>query len=566
VRGYLAPLLFFQRFFLPALLAILGWAIWRTVRRKDLATGLALYLGVVIIVDGFMNTGVYLPGLEKGSIRYSELCAAFLLTIRPPAAVQQASRRFLLVLAAAYFALLFVSAVRSNSVVAGIFEFRAIIFPQIVALLIAMRGFPTPADYRRFVLLLTGLVLLIAVVNFWDIFFDTWLLHSDSLFTAMYWMNRKQGRFGSVFLNPNMLGAFMVLVFPSMFIWALNEPMRWRRLYAWVGLLALAFSVVETQSRGPMLAFAIALPLLAIGPCGAVSRTRRFAFLGVLLIIFTVFMPGFYDHAIERFGEIDKEMSTEEGRTRETVWLYARQMIADHPVMGIGFGEKQFVAAMDQLGFRDKYAEEPLDNPHNSYLQMTVYAGIPALAAFVLANLLLLWGAGVASWRDAAGGTTQIVFGLAVGIAGFLAVIYPDMHMFTQTVAPVYWVFFGLLLSTTAVSVPVRVEKRYEDSGSDVRNARQHLAGQSPAGSPRYRWDDPRATAARADRAREGRAATPDDAPLWSDAHGQQARVQLASVAGPVGVRRDDDRGEFFPSQRADRLLASGADARDRKR
>ena len=38
-----------------------------------------------------------------------------------------------------------------------------------------------------------------------------------------------------------------------------------------------------------------------------------------------------------------------------------------------------------------------------------------------------------------------------VWLAGFLAVIYPDMHMFTQTVAPVYWVFFGLLLPLATI-------------------------------------------------------------------------------------------------------------------
>jgi hypothetical protein len=85
VNDYLTPLLQFQRFFLPGLLALLVWATWRMRWRKDLAVGLALYLGLVIIVDGFMNTGIYLPGLEKGSIRYSEVCAAFLLFTRPPA-------------------------------------------------------------------------------------------------------------------------------------------------------------------------------------------------------------------------------------------------------------------------------------------------------------------------------------------------------------------------------------------------------------------------------------------------------------------------------------------------
>jgi O-antigen ligase len=158
-------------------------------------------------------------------------------------------------------------------------------------------------------------------------------------------------------------------------------------------------------------------------------------------------MPGFYDHAIKRFDEVDREMSTEEARTRETVWTYAKLMIADHPVIGIGFGEYKFVETIDSYGFRDRYGVEPLDNPHNSYLQMAVYAGLPALVVFVLANLVLLSRAGQISIRDGADRNTPTVFGLAVGIAGFLASAYPDMHLFTVDVGPTYWVLCGLLFS-----------------------------------------------------------------------------------------------------------------------
>ena len=73
MRLYLTPLLLFQRFFMPGLFAFVMWAAWRTVWRRDLAVGLALYLGVLIIVDGFLSTGIFIPGLEKGSIRCCEV-------------------------------------------------------------------------------------------------------------------------------------------------------------------------------------------------------------------------------------------------------------------------------------------------------------------------------------------------------------------------------------------------------------------------------------------------------------------------------------------------------------
>lgn len=445
MSSYLTPLLQFQRFFLPALFILLGWAIWRTVWRKDSAVGLALYLGLVVFVDSFLNTGIYLPGLGTGSIRYSELCAVFLLINRPPAPSECSLLRTVKYLVGFYFALLFLSALGSDPMLAGIFEFRRLMIPQIIAFLVATRGLGSREDYRRFFLCLIALAIIIGLFVFWDVFFDRWLLKSEMLFKPEYYMNRKQGRFGGVFLNPNFLGAFVVLVFPPAFVWTLNEHQRGWRLFAWTGLLALVFSLVQTQSRGPLLAFGLALLMLAFGPFPGLSRVRRFGFLTFFVLLFTFFMPGFFQHAAERFATLDNEESEVEA-SRQTNWIYTGRIIADHPLGGIGFGEQQFQRALDDYGYATSYGRL-YDNPHNSYLQMTVYAGIPVLAVFLTANLALLRRSARFALGGAVSGNIPAVFGLSVGIAGFLVCVYPDMHLFTQNIAPVYWMFFGLLLS-----------------------------------------------------------------------------------------------------------------------
>jgi hypothetical protein len=466
MSAYLTPLLHFQRFFLPGLFILLVWAIWRTVWRRDLAVGLALYLGLVIIVDGFLNTGIFLPGLEKGSIRYSEVCAFFLLINRPPVGPEQSPRRLVLFLVGLYFGLLFVSALRSDPMMAGIFEFRRLIITQIIALLVATRGLGSPENYRRFFLCLMSLVIIIGLFVFWDLFFDRWLLKSDMLFKPEYYVNRKHGRFGSFFLNPNYLGAFVVLIFPVAFIWTLNEHQHWVRLFAWTGLLALVFCLVETQSRGPLLVFGITLLMLVFGPSAGVSRTRRLSFLAVFTIIFTLLMPGFYERATKRFNSLDQEQTANEA-SRQTIWLYTKRIIADHPLGGIGFGEQQFLKATDAYGYAEQYSRL-FDNPHNSYLQIAIYAGIPGLAVFLFANAALISRAVRVSLKDVAEGNTPAVFGLSIGITGFLACIYPDMHLFTQNVAPVYWVFFGLLLS-----LATRVPEVKPAKGSPARPPRR---------------------------------------------------------------------------------------------
>jgi O-antigen ligase len=452
VSHLLRPLLVFQRFFIPALLILLVWAIWRTVFRKDTAVGLALYVTLLIVVDGFYNTGLYLPGLEKGSIRYSEICAMFLLLNRAPPLPPDRLRKGIGWLIAGYFILMLIAALRAEPMLSGIFDFRRIVFPQILSLVLGLRAFRTPEEYRRFLLALTVPILIIALFSFWDIFFQRWLLHSDMLYTPEYFANRRAGRSGSLLLNPNYLGALVVLTFPPLFVLALTEQVRRARISIGVVLLALIFCLVETQSRAPVAAFAVAVLLLVLGPAGRISRRRRLAGLAGTILVFATFMPGFLQHASERFGAQGYEES-EEVVSRPSVWRYTQRIIAEHPLLGIGLGESQFLAAMDQTDFATRYGRSSLDNPHNSYLQAAVYAGVPSVMLLVAANLLVLWKGTRIAWSDASRSTQSgAIFGLTVSLTGFLICIYPDMHLFTQNVAPVYWLLFGWLLALISLS------------------------------------------------------------------------------------------------------------------
>ena len=119
MRSLLAPLLLFQRFLIPALLILLVWAAWRTIAKKDFAIGLGLYAVLVVVVDGFYNTGIFLPGMSAGSIRYSEVCAMFLFAARPAAPERSSYRTGVLVLFGLYFLLLFVA---GRQIVRGIMD------------------------------------------------------------------------------------------------------------------------------------------------------------------------------------------------------------------------------------------------------------------------------------------------------------------------------------------------------------------------------------------------------------------------------------------------------------
>jgi hypothetical protein len=564
VRDYLQPLLFFQRFFIPALLLFFAWAAWRTIRHKDAGVGLGLYLILVIVVDSYMNTGIFLPGLEKGSVHYSEVCALFLLRSRPAAQERDWTFTAMCALVGGYILLLFVAALRSDPLIGGIFEFRRLMIPQILALLVTSRGFNTHQDYRRFRLCLMLLAVMLGVFVFWDMFFDRIWLKSEMLGKPEYWTNRSHGRFGGMFLNPNLLGAFTVLAFPPLFVGTLNDSSLRAKLFGALACMSLVFCLVETQSRGPLLAFGIVLCLLIVGPAGRISRTRRIGLFLPFALLLMLVMPGFFDHAAERFQYVDQELGTE-ARTRQTTWVYAQQIIADNPIAGIGFGEQQFIDAMNRYGFQERYGQPPLDNPHNSYLQMTVYAGFPVLIAFVLANVLLLVRSARFIIANRHGLQTPVVFGIAVALAGYLAVIYPDMHMFTPSVAPVYWVFFGLLLSIATRTTPAEAAAQHanENSRPDVGNARQHLVGESVAAAARYHGNRNRAASAGLDREREARSLAANGAPPRAVADRQQAPLQPRP--GLASFPSERERWPL-PGGDVERVPQSGADRGRRQR
>ena len=186
MRDYLTPLLQLQRFFIPALIGLLLWSIWKLVWHKDLGVGLALYLGLVIIVDGYLNTGLFLPGLEKGSIRYSEICAAIILFSRQAAPPRSSPFVAIRLAVGVYFGLLLLSAFRADPVMPALMEFRIRIVPQIIAFAIALRGLEETRDFQRFSRSMMVLTLIFAAFVFWDLFFDRWLLASDMLSKPEY--------------------------------------------------------------------------------------------------------------------------------------------------------------------------------------------------------------------------------------------------------------------------------------------------------------------------------------------------------------------------------------------
>ena len=445
----LAILYRLQPFIIPFFIILTAWAIFVTVFKKDNAVGLVLYISLIIVVDWYLNTGIYIPGMAYGSIRYSEVFLVLMLAGVPEKTTRSAVGRFITLLVGLYFILLFYAALRGITLIDGLNSFRRYCVPQIATFWIAQRGFAKTTDYQRFFSCLIVLMIFIGLFTFWDVFFDTILLHSDSINTPDYYVNRRHGRFGSFFLNPNDFGAFSVLLLPIMLLTTGVQPTWLRRGIFWAGTLLFTFAFIKTQSRGAMIGFLASVMLFTLLPYRHFPVYRRAIAVVMVILLLGVFMPGFFETATRRFQDAEQESSVEEAGRASTWNHVVNKVIPSYPLFGIGLGEAQFIRIMEETGYADMFGRT-FDNPHNSYLEIAVAAGCSALLVFLLLNVCVI-ATNISFIRtnvDKERGF--LLLGLTSGIVGFLTATTTGQDMFRVAVAPVYWLVVGLCLSMTS--------------------------------------------------------------------------------------------------------------------
>lgn len=434
----------FQPFLIPSLVIVLCWGVYRTIYKDDLPFGLVIYISLQIIVDTYLNTALYIPGFEAGSIRYSEvffLILYFKFIRKKPDKIDGLIIFFI----ALYFVLLFASSLRGRTTFLGIAYFRNICIPQICAIIIGFKSLHKQEDIGKFYFYLSFLLIFMGLFVFWDKFFDITWLKSTSLSEPIYWQNRGNDRYGSFFLNPNMYGAFIILTILNVFTVLISEKKLLNRFIVLGGTLLTLLGLVLTHSRGPMLSFVVALFVYMILPNRKFQLRTRIYSMTIAFCLLFIFMPGFFESATNRFTQENTQAAQNTHEvSRLSIWVNTVELIQKYPVFGIGLGESKYRSMMRRetdFGFAYEYV---LDNPHNSYLHIAVMAGLICLFAFLIVNIIILWR-GVKTLFDRDKYKDNIFTpGLIAGVCGFLASLVVDQGLFTK-VAPMYWFFLGYL-------------------------------------------------------------------------------------------------------------------------
>lgn len=176
---------------------------------------------------------------------------------------------------------------------------------------------------------------------------------------------------GGAFEDNNDYALLLNVAAPIAFFVARAEPNRWLRKACYALSVMMMITVLFTLSRGGFLGLCVVLLGMAWKSKYKVTGLLAIALAGLIAF---VIVP---NRVVERVGTISTASETDQSaQMRFNSWYVCGQIMEDHPLLGIG--------PRNMLQLYGRYLEtESVRVAHNSFLQMAVDAGLPALLMFL---------------------------------------------------------------------------------------------------------------------------------------------------------------------------------------
>ncbi len=217
---------------------------------------------------------------------------------------------------------------------------------------------------------------------------------------------------GGAFEDNNDYALLLNVAAPIAFYVARGEKQRWLRLACYAISLMMAITVPFTLSRGGFLG----LCAIFIG----LALKSRYKLAGLLLVLLLggITFPLLPSRVVERVGTIRTAAETDQSaQMRFDAWRVSWRIMNDHPVFGVG------PRNMVEL-YQYYHDASSARVAHNSYLQMAVDAGVPALLFFLglisLSMLRLRATRRILQTRAPDSSLIAYTHGLEVGLVGYL--------------------------------------------------------------------------------------------------------------------------------------------------
>ncbi len=269
------------------------------------------------------------------------------------------------------------------------------------------------------------------------------------------------GRITSTFGNANMVGVFLVMVFPFAMALMFGGASGKLRAYGFLSCMMMGVCTVLTWSRGAWLGLIFAaivfvalyshtiIPILF--PAGVLSVTLFWDKLGG---------SGFFMNLISRFTSIFTVGDTSSAY-RLSIWKGTLRILEENWVAGIGIGSDAFTRVY--VRFAESGAEYAMHS-HNMFLQIFTELGIVGIALFAVC-LFLCVQSGLEVVRF---GAPRAKGERAVCVAAISALAGALLQGLTDHIWFNYRVFFTFWFVLAMIRVASTLGRKYGSSHFDV--------------------------------------------------------------------------------------------------
>lgn len=180
----------------------------------------------------------------------------------------------------------------------------------------------------------------------------------------------------STLANPNVLGEYLLLVLPVCAVFMIKFKANTLAKWAYLAMFALlGVCLVLTQSRGCWLGFMLAAVIFV-----TFYEGRLWGLVPIVLVLLPFVLPETVIDRVLSIGNMEDSSTS----YRVYIWLGTLGMLKTYWLGGIGMGE----AAFSQVYPFFSYNAIIAPHSHNTFLQLTVEAGIGALAVFVITQFV----------------------------------------------------------------------------------------------------------------------------------------------------------------------------------
>lgn len=253
----------------------------------------------------------------------------------------------------------------------------------------------------------------------------------------------------STLANPNVLGEYLILVLPVAVAFFLKDKAKTLSKWVYLAVTALLFvCLILTQSRGCWLGFLVSVVIFI-----TFYEGRWWAFIPLVLCILPFVIPQTVVERLASIGNMDDSSTS----YRVYIWMGAIGMLRHYLIGGIGMGEAAFNEVYPFFSYNAIIAP----HSHNTFLQLLVEGGIPALVSFLVVIFVVLRNAQrVYKLREKKSFNSTMTLALGAGVCAFLFQSLFDYTFYNYRVMAVFFMIIGIIMCFRYVAGKNRVDGR----------------------------------------------------------------------------------------------------------